>query len=58
MEEVTVSRPLHLLAPLSIKNRILLGPGPSNVHPRVADAIHKQSNITHVDPQLHKVIKH
>lgn len=55
-ETELLQRPLNLLVPLSVKNKILLGPGPSNVHPRVAESIYRQSDITHADPQLHKVM--
>ena len=32
-------------------NRLLMGPGPSNVHPRVLKAI-SQPTIGHLDPQF------
>ena len=32
-------------------NRILMGPGPSNVHPRVLEAM-SRSTIGHLDPRF------
>ena len=50
MEPIPV--PKSLLEPLNLKNRLLLGPGPSNVSERVARATAYSSSISHVDPQF------
>jgi alanine-glyoxylate transaminase / serine-glyoxylate transaminase / serine-pyruvate transaminase len=43
------------LEPLSPPERLLCGPGPSNVHPRVLDAM-RHPMLGHLDPEFHRIL--
>ena len=45
-----------LLAPLTAPQRLLCGPGPSNVDPRVLEAM-RQPMLGHLDPDFHRILE-
>lgn len=49
-----INAPQELLKPLQIKSKLLMIPGPSNVHERVV-AASLQPIVSHMDPQFFKV---
>ncbi len=46
----------HMVSPLKLPQRILLGPGPSNVSPRVLSAL-SAPMVGHLDPEFFKVME-
>lgn len=54
MEDVGAAARLRLALPLQAQRRLLLGPGPSNVPPRVA-AAGALPMISHTDPAFFEV---
>ncbi len=46
----------HMVSPLKLPQRILLGPGPSNVSPRVLSAL-SLPVVGHLDPEFFKVME-
>lgn len=53
----TIQPPKSLSKGIKIRNRLLLGPGPSNVSDRVAHATAFSSGISHIDPQFHEIFE-
>jgi len=53
MENLWMDEPL---APLTPPDRLLCGPGPSNVHPRVLEAM-QQPMLGHLDPEFHRILE-
>ena len=45
-----------MISPLALPQRILLGPGPSNVHPRVLKAL-SAPMVGHLDPEFFKIME-
>lgn len=45
-----------MISPLNLPQRILLGPGPSNVHPRVLKAL-SAPMVGHLDPEFFKIME-
>jgi len=45
-----------LLAPLNPPERLLCGPGPSNIDPRVLEAMQRPM-LGHLDPDFHRILE-
>jgi len=55
-DEIVYKQPMTDRSPLSPPGRLLCGPGPSNVHPQVLEAMRKPM-VGHLDPAFHAMLE-